>query len=158
MLCIRTCFPSRVLPRPQSVHPVAHVFNDVCCAVCASGVGVMTYVLGRACTALPGVCSGQFARSYYRPPFASQPTTMSSAGKTAQDPAWKSREQAAEGQYARAKEAEALQALRDELAAKEPAQSGREPGPAGSGQDDIEGGYGGQEELEDRYATTYGMH
>jgi len=24
--------------------------------------------------------------------------------------------------------------------------------------DDIEGGYGGQEDLEDRYATTYGAH
>ncbi|KAH9901615.1 hypothetical protein C8Q73DRAFT_252129 [Cubamyces lactineus] len=73
-----------------------------------------------------------------------------SSGKTAQDPAWKSKEKAEEEQYARAKEAEALKAIRDELAKKQPAKSELDK--------DFEGGYGGQEELEDRYATTLGMH
>ncbi|KAI0831505.1 hypothetical protein BC628DRAFT_1354058 [Trametes gibbosa] len=88
------------------------------------------------------------------------------SGKTAEDPAWKSREQASEAQYARAKEEEALQALRDSLAKKdaEPAAAASSATEARSGQHqdqlgkDFEGGYGGQEELEDRYATTYGMH
>ncbi|EIW60070.1 uncharacterized protein TRAVEDRAFT_45322 [Trametes versicolor FP-101664 SS1] len=73
-----------------------------------------------------------------------------SSGKTAEDSTWKSREQAAEGQYARAKEQEQLQAIRDDLA-KEAAKSESED-------KNFEGGYGGQEDLEDRYATTYGMH
>ncbi|OSD08666.1 hypothetical protein PYCCODRAFT_1462870 [Trametes coccinea BRFM310] len=38
------------------------------------------------------------------------------SGKTAEDPAWKNKEKAEEGRYARAKEQEALQAIRDELA------------------------------------------
>ncbi|KAI0372851.1 hypothetical protein BV20DRAFT_963254 [Pilatotrama ljubarskyi] len=73
-----------------------------------------------------------------------------SSGKTAEDPAWKNKERAEEEQYARAKETEALKAIRDELQKKQPAKSELDK--------DIEGGYGGQEELEDRYATTYGMH
>ncbi|KAM5534107.1 hypothetical protein V8D89_012288 [Ganoderma adspersum] len=78
-----------------------------------------------------------------------------SSGQTAQDGAWKQREQAAEDQYVRAKEAEQLKAIRDELANKQP-----EPEPAKSEllDRDFEGGYGGQEDLEDRYATTYGEH
>ncbi|OJT07868.1 hypothetical protein TRAPUB_1270 [Trametes pubescens] len=75
-----------------------------------------------------------------------------SSGKTAEDSVWKSREQAAEGQYARAKEQEQLQAIRDDLAKKEAAKSTE------SEDKNFEGGYGGQEDLEDRYATTYGMH
>ena len=43
-----------------------------------------------------------------------------------------------------------MKAIRDELAKKQPAKSELDT--------DIEGGYGGQEELEDRYATTLGMH
>ncbi|TBU35782.1 hypothetical protein BD311DRAFT_801380 [Dichomitus squalens] len=73
-----------------------------------------------------------------------------SSGQTAQDGTWKTREQAAEDQYARAKEAEQLQAIRDELASKQPAKSELDK--------DFEGGFGGQEDLEDRYATTLGEH
>ncbi|KAL7283549.1 hypothetical protein ACG7TL_002983 [Trametes sanguinea] len=73
--------------------------------------------------------------------------------KPHQDPAWKNKEKAEEGRYARAKEQEALQAIRDELAqTQQPAKSELDV------DKDIEGGYGGQEELEDRYATTLGMH
>ncbi|KAI0664585.1 hypothetical protein C8Q70DRAFT_1048807 [Cubamyces menziesii] len=75
-----------------------------------------------------------------------------SSGKTAEDPTWKSKEKAEEEQYARAKEAEALKAIRDELAKESAAAKSFEP------DKDFEGGYGGQEELEDRYATTLGMH
>ena len=52
-------------------------------------------------------------------------------------------------------EQEQLQAIRDSL--KKDDAKDVEP----SKQDidrDFEGGYGGQEDLEDRYATTYGMH
>ncbi|KAI1794547.1 hypothetical protein LXA43DRAFT_1091613 [Ganoderma leucocontextum] len=56
-----------------------------------------------------------------------------------------------------AQEAEQLKAIRDELANKQPAEP--EPEPAKSELDrDFEGGYGGQEDLEDRYATTCGEH
>ncbi|KZV84051.1 hypothetical protein EXIGLDRAFT_727674 [Exidia glandulosa HHB12029] len=72
----------------------------------------------------------------------------SNSGATAQDGAWKSREQAAEEQWARQREQERLQAL---------AKEAEKPKPA-SRSDEIEGGYGGQEELEDRYATTSGEH
>ncbi|KAI0636781.1 hypothetical protein C8Q77DRAFT_524500 [Trametes polyzona] len=89
-----------------------------------------------------------------------------SSGKTAEDPAWKAREQAAEAQYAHAKEQEALQAIRDDLAKRDAAKSDSSAAAAGAtdqaGKDlqdkNFEGGYGGQEDLEDRYATTYGMH
>ncbi|KAI0647239.1 hypothetical protein C8Q79DRAFT_1009356 [Trametes meyenii] len=100
-----------------------------------------------------------------------------SSGKIAEDPVWKSREQAAEAQYARAKEQEQLQAVRDSglSAASSSSSSNAGSGPSGAKPDDassetahtsgrpadgadFEGGYGGQEELEDRYATTYGMH
>ncbi|KAI0673030.1 hypothetical protein C8Q78DRAFT_1022409 [Trametes maxima] len=66
---------------------------------------------------------------------------------------------------ARMQEQEQLQAIRDSLAAnsnEEPAKLKASEGSAAHGQPadaaDFEGGYGGQEELEDRYATTYGMH
>ncbi|KAI0748316.1 hypothetical protein C8Q80DRAFT_1270736 [Daedaleopsis nitida] len=76
-----------------------------------------------------------------------------SSGKTAEDSTWKAREQASEAQYARSKEQEQLQAIRDELAKKQQQQ------PAKSELDkDFEGGFGGQEDLEDRYATTLGEH
>ncbi|TFK91239.1 hypothetical protein K466DRAFT_483157 [Polyporus arcularius HHB13444] len=73
-----------------------------------------------------------------------------SSGKTAEDPSWKTREQASENQYARSKEQEQLKAIRDELANKQPAKSELDK--------DFEGGFGGQEDLEDRYATTSGEH
>ena len=47
-------------------------------------------------------------------------------------------------------EQEQLKAIRDELANKQPAKSELDK--------DFEGGFGGQEDLEDRYATTLGEH
>ncbi|KAF9049300.1 hypothetical protein BDZ89DRAFT_1057651 [Hymenopellis radicata] len=73
-----------------------------------------------------------------------------SSGSTAQDKAWKSKEQADEAQYAHNKEEEQLAALREKLDAEKskPASTER----------DFESGFGGQEDLEDRYATTSGEH
>ncbi|KAI0709453.1 hypothetical protein C8Q76DRAFT_743478 [Earliella scabrosa] len=82
-----------------------------------------------------------------------------SSGKTAEDPAWKTREQASEAQYARSKEQEQLQAIRDELAKKDASTAGAAAAPPKHELDrDFEGGFGGQEDLEDRYATTLGEH
>ncbi|KAK0225180.1 hypothetical protein EDD85DRAFT_223462 [Armillaria nabsnona] len=72
-----------------------------------------------------------------------------SSGATAQDKTWKSKEQAEEAQYAHKKEQEQLAALKEKLNQQEQSKS----------QDrDFEGGFGGQEDLEDRYATTSGEH
>ncbi|KAI0928655.1 hypothetical protein AcV5_006154 [Taiwanofungus camphoratus] len=72
-----------------------------------------------------------------------------SSGKTAEDPTWKLREQGEEARYAREKEREQLAALREQAAqANTKSEMDR----------DFEGGYGGQEDLEDRYATTSGEH
>ncbi|THH06749.1 hypothetical protein EW145_g3868 [Phellinidium pouzarii] len=73
------------------------------------------------------------------------------SGTTAQDKVWKSKEQGEEDQYARQKEQEQLTALRAQMAvnSKEPASRTTK---------DFEGGFGGQEDLEDRYATTSGEH
>ncbi|KAL5533174.1 hypothetical protein ACEPAF_4950 [Sanghuangporus sanghuang] len=73
------------------------------------------------------------------------------SGTTAQDNTWKAKEQGEEAQYARQKEQEQLAALR--------AQMNSDAKEAASRIDkDIEGGFGGQEDLEDRYATTSGEH
>ncbi|PIL24169.1 hypothetical protein GSI_13922 [Ganoderma sinense ZZ0214-1] len=80
-----------------------------------------------------------------------------SSGQTAQNGAWKQREQAAENQYVHAKEAEQLKAIRDELANKRSEPAASEPAKSELDRD-FEGGYGGQEDLEDRYATTCGEH
>jgi hypothetical protein len=40
----------------------------------------------------------------------------------------------------------------------EGAATGTAPGASQTARDDIEGGFGGQEDLEDRYATTSGEH
>lgn len=75
------------------------------------------------------------------------------SGSTAQDNAWKTKEQGAEAQYIRQKEQEQLAALRDS-ASKAQTQSR----PGDERDRDFEGGFGGQEDLEDRYATTSGEH
>ncbi|KAI0687138.1 hypothetical protein BC835DRAFT_1420009 [Cytidiella melzeri] len=76
-----------------------------------------------------------------------------SSGYTAQDSTWKTKEQGEEAQYARQKEQEQLKQLREQSQAAAPADSKT------TGQDrDFEGGFGGQEDLEDRYATTSGEH
>ncbi|KAI0322259.1 hypothetical protein OF83DRAFT_1167777 [Amylostereum chailletii] len=78
---------------------------------------------------------------------------MATSGSTAQDGSWKAKEQGAEAQYARQKEQEQLEALHQSQA-KATADSTE-----ASRQDrNFEGGYGGQEDLEDRYATTSGEH
>ncbi|KAI4525819.1 hypothetical protein K525DRAFT_260643 [Schizophyllum commune Loenen D] len=77
------------------------------------------------------------------------------SGTTANDPSWKGRENAEEARFIHAKEQEQLKALRAELDKKEASAK------AGSGkraERDFEGGFGGQEDLEDRYATTSGEH
>ncbi|EMD38347.1 hypothetical protein CERSUDRAFT_37950, partial [Gelatoporia subvermispora B] len=65
---------------------------------------------------------------------------------------WKSREQAEEAKYVTDKEKAQLAAIReqvkDEEAKKNIAREDR----------DYEAGFGGQEDLEDRYATTSGEH
>ncbi len=83
-----------------------------------------------------------------------------------QDKAWKSKEQADEAQYAHNKvcstlrpeslpsmihqEQEQLATLREKLESEKPK--------AASTERDFEGGFGGQEDLEDRFATTSGEH
>ncbi|KZT68171.1 hypothetical protein DAEQUDRAFT_766554 [Daedalea quercina L-15889] len=69
-----------------------------------------------------------------------------------EDNAWKAREQGAEAQYVRQKEQEQLAALRDSASAAQGASA------ADARDRDFEGGFGGQEDLEDRYATTSGEH
>ncbi|KAF7322579.1 hypothetical protein HMN09_00036400 [Mycena chlorophos] len=68
---------------------------------------------------------------------------------TSQDKGWKEREQGAEAAYARQKEQEQLAQIRAEMDAKAAADRRDK---------DFEGGHGGQEDLEDRYATTSGEH
>ncbi|PPQ77508.1 hypothetical protein CVT25_011305 [Psilocybe cyanescens] len=89
---------------------------------------------------------------------------MSTSGATAQassltrDSTWKSREQSQEAQYIHQKEKDQLEAIRQRQAEDKDSK-------VGTGQEkqhpmdrDIEGGFGGQEDLEDRYATTSGEH
>ncbi|KAJ8093126.1 hypothetical protein PM082_020611 [Marasmius tenuissimus] len=77
----------------------------------------------------------------------------SSTGATAKDGAWKSKEQGDEARYANEKEQAQLAALRDQLAEKK-----KEAEVEAVKDRDFEGGFGGQEDLEDRYATTSGEH
>ncbi|KZV69026.1 hypothetical protein PENSPDRAFT_686737 [Peniophora sp. CONT] len=79
--------------------------------------------------------------------------STNTAGAVAPDQAWKNREQGAEAAHAHSKEQEQLQAIRarQEADAQAATESRRQDQPH-------EGGYGGQEELEDRYATTSGEH
>ncbi|KAF9451066.1 hypothetical protein P691DRAFT_808909 [Macrolepiota fuliginosa MF-IS2] len=73
-----------------------------------------------------------------------------SSGTTAQDGEWKKREQAEEANYIRQKEQEQLAAIKEQLDKSK--ESIPDPNK------DFEGGFGGQEDLEDRYATTSGDH
>jgi len=83
----------------------------------------------------------------------------SNSGATAQDSTWKSKEQGEEARYIREKEQAQLAAIRDqkqkEAAQKETSQAPNSTSPYDR---DFEGGFGGQEDLEDRYATTSGEH
>ncbi|KAF4604155.1 hypothetical protein EYR40_001338 [Pleurotus pulmonarius] len=68
-----------------------------------------------------------------------------------QDGAWKSKEQAEEARYVHEKEQAQLAAIRDELSKNKEDSTTKV-------NHDFEGGFGGQEDLEDRYATTSGEH
>jgi len=78
-----------------------------------------------------------------------------SSGATAQNQPWKSREQAQEAQYAHDKEQAQLSALREQLKKDDDVVKQNS---AVHKDKDFEGGFGGQEDLEDRYATTRGEH
>jgi len=82
-------------------------------------------------------------------------TRAMSSGKTAEDKNWKGREQGEEARYVNQKEQEQLAAIRNQLA-KETKNEGTTA--ADTRDKDFEGGFGGQEDLEDRYATTSGEH
>lgn len=64
-----------------------------------------------------------------------------------------------EARYVREKEQAQLAALKDQTGASK-AQTGKEVTKPNETQkdQDFEGGFGGQEDLEDRYATTSGEH
>ncbi|KAF7793083.1 hypothetical protein EIP86_004190 [Pleurotus ostreatoroseus] len=73
-----------------------------------------------------------------------------SSGQTAQNKTWKSREQGEEAQYVHAKEQEQLAALRESLQKQEEDKQ-KSSQPQSERDRDFEGGFGGQEDLEDRY-------
>ncbi|KIY61921.1 hypothetical protein CYLTODRAFT_459442 [Cylindrobasidium torrendii FP15055 ss-10] len=73
-----------------------------------------------------------------------------SSGATAQDKSWKAKEQGAEAAYAHQKELEKIAALKADLNTKTSSTQTKDK--------NFEGGFGGQEDLEDRYATTSGDH
>jgi len=79
------------------------------------------------------------------------------AGSIAKDKSWESKERGEEAAYIHEKDQAKLAAIRDGLNSKE---SEGKKGAEDTTQKpkDFEGGYGGQEDLEDRYATTSGMH
>jgi len=73
-----------------------------------------------------------------------------SSGATAQDGEWKQRKQAEEANYIRQKEQEQLAAIKEQI--------DKSKASAPDSDKDFEGGFGGQEDLEDHYATTSGEH
>ncbi|KAA1471082.1 hypothetical protein DENSPDRAFT_818952 [Dentipellis sp. KUC8613] len=73
-----------------------------------------------------------------------------------QGDAWKQKEQGEEARYAHQKEQEQLRALNAAQAQKQ--ESSPAQGAKAEMDRDFEGGFGGQEDLEDRYATTSGEH
>jgi len=77
-----------------------------------------------------------------------------SSGSTSQDKSWKAKEQGEEAKYIHEKEQAQLTAIRDQMKKSEDESQAA----AARTDRDFEGGYGGQEDLEDRYATTSGEH
>ncbi|KAF5358209.1 hypothetical protein D9756_001606 [Leucocoprinus leucothites] len=73
-----------------------------------------------------------------------------SSGTTAQDGAWQQREKAEEARYIHQKEQEQFAAIREQMERSKESVPNQDK--------DFEGGFGGQEDLEDRYATTSGDH
>ncbi|TCD63290.1 hypothetical protein EIP91_005702 [Steccherinum ochraceum] len=82
-----------------------------------------------------------------------------SSGNTAQDPAWKSKEQGDEARYAREKETAQLAAIRDRMRESEQGTTNTTTSTKTATTEseekkpyfgrDFEGGFGGQEDLED---------
>ncbi|TEB35928.1 hypothetical protein FA13DRAFT_1787390 [Coprinellus micaceus] len=79
-----------------------------------------------------------------------------SSGATAQDKTWKDRESASEASYINDKEREQLEAIRAKLG--ESTSSNEATSTVPREDRPYEAGFGGQEDLEDRYATTSGEH
>ncbi|KAJ7043170.1 hypothetical protein C8F04DRAFT_1073869 [Mycena alexandri] len=81
---------------------------------------------------------------------------------TSQDKSWKAKEQGEEAAYVQKKEQSQLAALRADMDAKAASTVAgtvaEASGAADTRERDFEGGFGGQEDLEDRYATTSGEH
>lgn len=75
-----------------------------------------------------------------------------SSGTTAQETTWGSREQGEEAKYIREKEQEKRSTASIDKTTKDATSS------TNTKDRDFEGGFGGQEDLEDRYATTSGEH
>jgi len=72
---------------------------------------------------------------------------------------WKDKEAGEEAQYARQKEQEQLASLRAHSGDSDAANQKAQPSTSIPREDrDYEAGFGGQEDLEDRYATTSGEH
>ncbi|KIJ27444.1 hypothetical protein M422DRAFT_37783 [Sphaerobolus stellatus SS14] len=82
-----------------------------------------------------------------------------SSGTTAQDKTWHNKEQGAEAQYIKEREKEQFAQLRSQSDAEnKKTEENENKAIAKDKERDFEGGYGGQEDLEDRYATTSGEH
>ncbi|TFK42710.1 hypothetical protein BDQ12DRAFT_676677 [Crucibulum laeve] len=85
-----------------------------------------------------------------------------SSGTTAQDKTWKAKEQSEEARYIHEKEQAQLAAIREAAQNKGDNKAATDNATGSENQAhidrDFEGGFGGQEDLEDRYATTSGEH
>ncbi|KAF8319846.1 uncharacterized protein EI90DRAFT_2933711 [Cantharellus anzutake] len=73
-----------------------------------------------------------------------------------QDSAWKDKERGDENRWAHEREQQQLAELRARSGAENEVL--KESTETVKRREEIEGGYGGQEDLEDRYATTSGEH
>ncbi|KAH9966751.1 hypothetical protein BC827DRAFT_1124044, partial [Russula dissimulans] len=71
---------------------------------------------------------------------------------------WRQKEAGEEAQYARQKEQEQLTSLRAQREAESKHAESSSPSNIPREDRDYEAGFGGQEDLEDRYATTSGEH
>jgi len=71
---------------------------------------------------------------------------------------WQRKEAGEEAQYARKKEQEQLASLRAQSEAKTDSEQAKSSLGVSREDRDYEAGFGGQEDLEDRYATTSGEH
>ncbi|KAH7885029.1 hypothetical protein F5I97DRAFT_1928446 [Phlebopus sp. FC_14] len=75
-----------------------------------------------------------------------------------QDLTWRSKEQGEEARYVREREQAQLAAIRDRQQTESRQRESEKYREVGGLNGDFEGGFGGQEDLEDRYATTSGEH